>query len=87
MKVVMNTLKQISCHRTNLYMVLFSFSLNVAQSSVGFGHSLSDLSLPQWKQEVAEMCFLLECDPASLAKAKTGTALPQKVKATDFLFV
>lgn len=33
-------------------------------------HSLSQLSLPHGKQEVAEMCFLLECETASLAKEK-----------------
>lgn len=31
-----------------------------------FNHILSDLSVPQGKQEVAEMCFLLKCEAASL---------------------
>lgn len=41
-------------------------------------HSPSDLPFPLGKQEEAEMCFLLEYETASLAKAQAGIALGLK---------
>lgn len=46
-------------------------------------HSPSDLPLPLGKQEEAEMCFLLEYETASLAKAQAGIALGLKATGSS----
>lgn len=56
------------------YHLFFLENHPVPDLKVWLAPPFTDLSLPQGKQEVAEMCFLLECETASLAKAQAGTA-------------
>lgn len=59
--------------------VFLSVKISLTQTSVLSVTQLqSNLSLPPGKQEVAEMCFLLECETASLAAAPAVAGLDRK---------
>lgn len=72
---VINT---IVCMLLYIFFFLEINTLDFSHENKCLIHSPSDLPLPLGKQEEAEMCFLLEYETASLAKAQAGIALGLK---------